>query len=203
MTFYFVRHGETEWNRSDIFRGRRDIPLNENGRKQARRAGEALLPEHVEKIYSSPLRRSAETADLMGEVLHLDSELHPGLIDLNYGLWTGLSISEVARRFPGQVEIWKSRPLDFTFPEGECLKDVQKRTLDALEGLAQKGRVIAVVSHLAVLKALFCALLDLGKDGFWKISLEPAGISRFDYQPKGRTWNCRFLNDLCHLKGIN
>lgn len=87
-TVFVVRHGETEWNRGKIFRGTHDIPLNDNGRKQAGTLAGAL--PRVDAAWSSPLSRAMETAQLALKGRDCPIEKHPGLLDFNYGAWTGL-----------------------------------------------------------------------------------------------------------------
>ena len=86
-----VRHGETEWNVVEVFRGRIDIELNETGIKQAELLAEYLSDSKVDVIYSSPLKRALKTAEIIAGYHRLDVEVAPSLIDLDYGKWQGLS----------------------------------------------------------------------------------------------------------------
>ena len=98
--FYFVRHGETEWNAEGRFCGRTDVPLSEAGRRQARLLGLRVKPLRVIALYSSPLRRALETARIIGEVTGRESVVDPRLAELNYGAWEGLTLEEIKARNP-------------------------------------------------------------------------------------------------------
>ena len=86
-----ARHGETEWNVAEIFRGRIDIELNETGTKQAALLAEYLSRRKIEAICSSPLKRALNTAEIIAGYHKLDVEIAPGLIDFDYGEWQGLA----------------------------------------------------------------------------------------------------------------
>lgn len=92
MQIILARHGETEWNVSEIFRGRRDVGLNEMGNRQAELLGNYLKDLKIEVIYSSPLKRALDTAQSIAKHHRLDVNVAPGLTDFNYGVWEGLSI---------------------------------------------------------------------------------------------------------------
>jgi len=115
---FLVRHGETDWNREGRFQGRRDIPLNDLGRGQARSAAGALLRASVDRVVSSPLSRAAGTAEAAASLLGLGIETHPGLIEIDHGLWEGHTAGEVEGLWPGMLSLWHSRPEEVTMPGG-------------------------------------------------------------------------------------
>ena len=84
-----VRHGETAWNRGEVFRGRADVPLNETGFAQARALAQSLEREPVEAVYSSPLLRALDTAESIAAVHKLPVVKHEGLTDFDCGEWVG------------------------------------------------------------------------------------------------------------------
>jgi broad specificity phosphatase PhoE len=95
-----VRHGETEMNRADLFRGRSDPPLNETGLEQARATGESLARLEFRAFYASPLARSMRTARAIAERHASEVRPLPAFIDIDYGAWSGLSAEEVRSRWP-------------------------------------------------------------------------------------------------------
>ena len=95
MDIYLVRHGETQWNKEEVFRGRKDIPLNETGRKQAAQAGAYFREVPVKRIISSPLSRAVETAQGIATATGVPVERVGELTDINFGIWEGLSLKEV------------------------------------------------------------------------------------------------------------
>lgn len=85
VAFYFVRHGETDWNREHRAQGRRDIPLNETGWSQARLACDLVRPLTIATICSSPLRRALDTARLLGEATGADLVVLDELVECSWG----------------------------------------------------------------------------------------------------------------------
>ena len=95
-----VRHGQTAWNATEVFRGRLDIGLDETGLRQAEMLGTYLRHRRTEAVYSSPLLRARQTAEAVVRHHPLEVLVHPGLTDMDFGGWQGLSHDEVKRRFP-------------------------------------------------------------------------------------------------------
>jgi broad specificity phosphatase PhoE len=178
-----VRHGETEWNAREIFRGRRDVGLNEMGVKQAELLGDYLRDLKVEAIYSSPLKRALDTAKSIARHHGLDVKVAPGLIDFNYGAWEGLTHQDVKRRYGVLYERWLKEPHLVKIPDGESLGTVRERARNVVDKTALKHTGTAVlVSHRVVNKVLICSLLGLDNSHFWDIRQDLGGITVFGYE---------------------
>ncbi len=95
-----VRHGETDWNRKEVSRGRIDVKLNQNGREQAKSLAKATGIYRIDAIYSSPLSRSLETAKMVADMHSLDVKVANGFIDIHYGQWQGLGHEKVKEEYP-------------------------------------------------------------------------------------------------------
>ncbi len=175
-----ARHGETEWNVQEVFRGRVDIELNETGIKQAELLAEYLGDLKVEAIYSSPLRRAFKTAEVIASHRKLDVKIAPGLIDIDFGEWQGLSHQEVKDRYKELYGKWLNHPDKMKMPAGESLADVRKRAIGVVgEVTAKHEGTVVLVSHRVVNKVLMCALLGLDNSHFWNIRLDTCGITTF------------------------
>lgn len=200
-TLFLVRHGRTGWNKEQIFRGTKDIPLDEVGRAEARLVGERLKGEGIRAVYSSPLARAKETAEAIAEFHNLDVHCLEGLTDLHFGEWEGLSLKEVQKQYPDLYQEWLQAPHEVIFPGGEGLAAVSSRAMKAVEEIItrhpQEG--VALVTHRVVLKVLICALLGLDNSHFWNIAQDTTAINCFSH--RNGTWIMNFLNDTCHLKG--
>jgi len=193
-----VRHGETEWNRKEIFRGRMDVPLDEVGVRQAELLGEHLACLKISAVYSSPLRRAVDTAGMITRHHNLTAQLSENLIDIDYGRWQGLSREDVKNTHRELYTEWIEHPDKVKFPDGESLEDIRQRVLAFLNEALPKheGRMV-VVSHRVVNKVLICALLGLGNSHFWNIRQDVGAMTVFAYE------NNRFTltkhNDTSHL----
>ena len=197
-----VRHGETEWNVAEIFRGRIDIDLNEMGIKQAGLLAEYLSNVKIDAIYSSPLKRALKTAKIIAGYHKLDVDITPGLIDFNYGKWQGLSHQEVKDKYKQLYAEWINHPDQVKMPVGESLDDVRTRAMGVVaEVIVSYEGTVVLVSHRVVNKVLICALLGLDNSHFWNIRQDTCGITTFTYE------NERFIltkhNDTSYLKPVH
>ena len=177
-----ARHGETDWNVSETFRGRADVPLNEAGRKQAEMLGEYLGQEQIDFIYSSPLKRAVETARAIAGRRKLEVNAVENLTDFHFGEWQGLSRSEVAEKYPELYRDWLDTPEQVRIPGGESLEDVRSRVVPFVEDAVMRcgeGRIV-FVSHRVVHKILVCSFLGLDMSHFWNIRIDTCGLTRID-----------------------
>jgi broad specificity phosphatase PhoE len=199
---HLVRHGQTAWNAELIFRGRRDIELNERGQKEASAIAGALRDKNPDAIYSSPLTRAVETARPLATLLHREITPIQGLTDISYGDWEGVPYHEIKKRYPDILTTWEQEPDLVRFPHGETLDEVKERSYGVLRELAEKhaNESILIVSHRVVNKVLLCAVLGLSTAHFWNIKQDTGCINVLEYS------NQRFvlclLNYRCHLQGI-
>lgn len=197
-----VRHGETEWNVSEVFRGRTDIELSETGMKQAELLAEFLSNVKIDAIYSSPLKRAVKTAETIASYHNLDIEINHGLIDFDYGQWQGLSLKKVKIKYPELYAEWTSHPDQVIIPGGESLQDVRQRVTGLIdEIIAKYSGTVILVSHRVVNKVLICTLLGLDNSHFWNIKQDTCGITTFIHE------NGLFIltshNDTSFLKPIH
>jgi len=177
-----VRHGETEWNRDEIFRGRIDIGLNETGIRQAELLARYLRTREIKAIYSSPLQRARHTAEIIAQYQPVTIEVTPGLIDLNYGEWQGWPHSEVIEKYPVVYRQWLNNPHQVTIPGGENLDAVRQRAMAVINGVvAQHQGAIVLTSHRVVNKVLILILLGLDNSHFWQVVQDTGGITTFVY----------------------
>ena len=160
---YMVRHGQTQWNLDDRFRGRADIPLNENGERDAEIAARRLQSEGLAAVYSSPLSRARYVGQRIAEHAGLPSIVdHAGLVNLEYGDWEGLTKQECAERDPDAWEDYAHRPYQSVIPGGESLADGIDRVVASLREIGRRhpGEAVAAVSHGAIVR-----LAVVGIDG--------------------------------------
>lgn len=200
---YLVRHGQTEWNRELRFRGRADIPLNENGHKQASAIADALKDKGITAIYTSPLMRSMETARPAVAISKTETTTVQGLIDINYGEWEGLAYDEVRHRYADLYRRWEEQPDLVTFPNGESLDDVSRRAFSAFTEIVEENRdkSILIILHRVINKVLLCALLGLSNAYFWSIRQDTGCINVMEYS--NRRFVLVTMNDTCHLRAMS
>jgi broad specificity phosphatase PhoE len=196
-----ARHGETEWNVEEVFRGRIDIELNETGIKQAELLAEHLAELKIEAVYSSPLKRALKTAEAIARRHKLKVETSPGLIDCDFGQWQGIQLQEVKDRYKELYQQWAESPQLVKIPGGESLDEVRERAIKVVNGvIAKHTGAVVLVSHRVVNKVLICALLGLDNSHFWNIRQDTCGTTTFSHQ------DGRFVlvkhNDTSYLKPL-
>jgi broad specificity phosphatase PhoE len=154
-TILLARHGETDWNREGRFQGHADPPLNRTGRAQAVDLSVALMAEQLAAVYSSPLRRALETAEVLAASHGLEPVPVDDLREVDVGSWSGLTRAEVEERFPAQFARW----LDYGqgWEDGETYEEMGRRAVDALLQLAatHDGERVLAVTHGGPIRAAF------------------------------------------------
>ena len=196
-----VRHGQTEWNRVERFRGHTDIPLNETGIWQAEQAGRAIKERYsVSAIYTSPMSRATRTAEIIGQATGVPVQVLPPLGDYSFGEWEGKTPEEVKAEYPEQFRLWMTAPHRAKIPGGESLRRRRLQVAAALERLAveHQDQTVVLVSHRIVSKIITCYLLGLDNSHLWGVDLDTASISLFQRHKWG--WLTLMLNDTCHLR---
>ncbi len=201
--FILVRHGQTEWNRVERFRGRADVPLNDTGLAQARATGVRIAGEwKVAAVYSSPLSRAVRTAEAIAAHFNLQVQVRPDLADIDYGQWQGLTPDEARARWPEEVEAWYSAPQDAHIPGGETLAALRARAMAEIRelGSLHPGDTIVLAGHTVINRIMLLGVLGLGNERFWRLRQEPCAINVFEWD--GFEFDLVSLNDTCHLWSV-
>jgi 2,3-bisphosphoglycerate-dependent phosphoglycerate mutase len=185
-----VRHGETSWNADARIQGQLDIGLNETGRWQARRVGEALAEEPIAAVYSSDLERAQATAQPISEAKGVPVIPHEGLRERSFGMFEGKTFDEIHQAWPEHAQNWRKRIPEWQPPEGgESLIELRERVTRTVEQLAARhpGEQIVVVAHGGVLDALYRVATgqDVNSPRTWE--LPNGAINRLLWTPQGFT----------------
>jgi broad specificity phosphatase PhoE len=199
---YLIRHGQTAWNKEEIFRGRTDIPLDETGLRQAELAGEYFKGMEIHGIYASPLARAWETAQKIAQFHDLKVQPLDGIIDMSFGRWEGHAHQEIQKNDREIYRQWREEPHKVRLPGGESLEDVRVRTVAALEEAIRlhPGKTLIFVSHRVINKVLICGILGIDNSHFWQISQDPTAINLI--QHKNGKYILSLMNETCHLKPL-
>lgn len=201
VLFILVRHGETDWNKEQVFRGRADIPLNQRGAEQARRTAAALLEIPVSAVLSSPLSRAYMTAREIAAVFGLTVEKVEDFTDIHFGCWEGMGVKEVNERYPRELKCWRETPHRGAAPGGETLAGVTERAWSRLDRIARgrTGEAIVVVTHRVVLKLILMAALGIDQSKFWQLQQDPCALNILHYRDD--RYILSKFNESCHLQG--
>jgi broad specificity phosphatase PhoE len=172
-----VRHGQTDENVNGRISGQGPAPLNARGREQAQVAADVLTCLGVTHLFSSPVVRARQTADVLAARLHLEIEELPDLREVGYGDWEGKHFSEV-RNHPVANQVFNN-PMEAVFPNGESLLDVQRRGVRVTECVHQTypQGVTVLVSHGDVIRMTLAHYLNMPFNEYRRINLDNGALS--------------------------
>lgn len=177
---YLVRHAENDYlSKGKLAGWTPGVHLNDRGRNQAEAIANILSRAKPKAIYASPLERAVETAEPLAELLGKSVIARPGLGEIQYGKWEGVSLKVLRRR-----KLWpvvQSSPSLVRFPNGESFVEAQSRVVSEIESLRANHRgkraSFVCVSHADILKLLLAHFLGMPIDLFQRLIISPASIS--------------------------
>jgi probable phosphomutase (TIGR03848 family) len=184
----FVRHGRTATTGTTLPGRAPGLHLSDAGRAQAEAVAERLgaLPR-VDAVYSSPLERTRETAAPIGRVRQLKVHIDRGLLECDFGEWTGGALKELVKR--KEWATIQRYPSGFRFPGGESFTEMQARLTGTVAKLIERhpGGTIVLVSHADPIKAAVAAALGTHLDLFQRIVVSPCSVTTVAYGAGGPT----------------
>ena len=156
MRVLLARHGQTDWNAAGKIQGVSDVPLNERGREQAAAlVGRVLDAGAISAVYTSPLKRARETAEIIGRHLGLEPVPVGALTELNFGDWEGCSWEEIGARWPEQLAAYEADRNNYAPPNGESYAVMLGRAWPFVDGLRRTaGGAALCVCHSAVMRGI-------------------------------------------------
>ncbi len=201
LRLYLVRHGETDWNTEGRLQGQSDTPLSPAGIAQAYKLAARLARESIDAIWSSDLQRARQTAEIIAKPHGLEVNVSPVLREASFGLWEGLTESEILER--GDEELWRSyraNSVKHRPPEGELLEEICERMLGIVNRIksAHPSGTVIVVGHGGSLRAILCDALGSPIPAWRRLSLSNACLNLIEYWDSGPI--VKLLNDTCHLR---
>jgi probable phosphoglycerate mutase len=200
-TLILVRHGVTDHTSRKVFSGglaSANPPLTDEGRAQVRATGEWLAPmrDQIDALVASPVRRTHQSAEILGELLGHEVEFEDGIAEMEFGTWDGLTFADVQERFPDELSAWLG---DLEYPPGggESFRAVAERVLAGRDRIvaAYAGRTVLVVSHVTPIKTLVADALGAPLEALFRMELSPASVTVISYF-QGRGPNDEQLSNL-------
>jgi probable phosphoglycerate mutase len=186
-----IRHGETAWNAVRKLQGHLDVPLNAEGRRQAKALAAGLQNEKLDAIISSDLQRAMQTAGEIARLQGLATRIDQELRERCFGDFEGKLYSELPELYPDEYAHWRARDPDFHFPpkqdetnnSGESIREFHRRTIDCIRHYADQfeGKKIALVAHGGVLECAYREAMDLPLNAERTITIYNASINRFSF----------------------
>ncbi len=183
-TLVLVRHGVTDHTTGRRFSGGlrgSDPGLSEEGHAQIGEVARWLerVDGRVDALVSSPVRRTRESADVIGSVLGLPVVEEPGFAEMEFGAWDGLTFAEVGERHGDELQGWLGSLDHVPGGHGESFREVEARVIPALGRVLDDhaGRTVVVVSHVTPIKTMVAHVLDAPLMSLFRMQLSPASVS--------------------------
>lgn len=173
-----VRHGQTEMNAQNLYFGKLNPPLNDLGISQAYQAKEKLLNIDYDNIYSSPLERARQTAEICN---YLDKDIifDSNLEEINFGIFEGLNFKGISEKYPNEVkkmeEDWKS----YNYITGESPKEMFQRAISFLK-ILDFSKTNLIVAHCGIINCIVSYFISGSLDAYWKFKIKNGSIAIFE-----------------------
>lgn len=210
-TLYLIRHGATEGSSEKRYYGSTDIPLSEEGMWQIRkislfverhlqnatRSGNAGCLRGTQRmdevadpagvltaVYSSGLMRAFKSAEIIGKSYGLTPRVNDDLRERSFGIWEGMTFSEIQEAFPAEFEAWLGDPHRYCPMNGESTAQVKDRVIRALDGIVagHAGQNIAIVAHGGVNRIILCHILGMPLENVFRIEQDYAAVNVIEFR---------------------
>jgi probable phosphoglycerate mutase len=194
-----IRHGETVWNQQRRMQGHSNSPLSETGVRQARQLAQRLKQISFTTLYSSDSERAHRTARSVAEVTGHEIVLEPRLRERHFGVFEGLTGTEISSQFPDAYARFKARDQDYVIPGGESALEFRTRVSSCLHEVGERHarETVVVITHGLVLDVVYRAARGIPHELPRIHELVNAGINRLRYD--GGAWHIEAWADGSHL----
>ena len=197
MRLFLVRHGQTKWKQVG-FLSYTDLELTKKGISQTKKVALTLKKEKIDRIYSSPLKRCKQTAEIIGKYLGLRFYIALQLREVNFGIFEGLSLKEAEKKYPELFWMREKDKWNFRIPHGESYKDAAERILKFLKKLSDKKyNNIVLVTHVTIIKILLKLFSRLSMKEIDQIRFLPTSLTILER--KNKKFRVLEINNISHL----
>lgn len=198
MRLFLIRHGQTEWNHSSRAQGHTDVSLDETGLRQSELLGASFQGIKIDKVITSDLKRSLQTAEPIARVTGAPLLKDPRLRERTFGDWEGQEyhiVAEQMREIQSRqsLSVFEIRP-----PNGESMIDVWNRIQPAVQEMRREDGALAVVSHGGASALILAALIGGPIEISRAFRFANTGVTELHSRPDGTLYIKRY-NDTSHL----
>jgi alpha-ribazole phosphatase/probable phosphoglycerate mutase len=151
-----IRHGEIPSNVNKVYAGRSPEPLTERGVRQAKEVSDELKKYNVGALYSSPIQRALQTAQIISEGIGMDLMAEDAFREIEMGPWEGMSEKDIAEKNPEEWDLWNRNPAELKLAGRETLDDLLQRVLTGVRRIPREmaGQNVVIVTHVAIIRVL-------------------------------------------------
>mgnify|MGYP001579148272 CR=1 FL=1 len=193
---YLIRHAESVANTQGRYQGQTyDTHLSVLGKKQVLALQKRLVKIKFDAIFSSPLLRTIETAEVLG-----NPTLIKEILETNHGQWEGKTKDKIVKTWPDMYAMWLNKPSKVIFPEGEKFAQTAARAINWITKLQNKKGTFAVITHSNIIFTILCHHLGKNLDEMWQFDVQPTCVSLLETN-SGKL-EVKYYNDSSHLNGL-
>ena len=219
-TLYLIRHGATEGSETKRYKGSIDVPLSENGQRQMEQVAKYLNRSYksdttyngLNAVYTSPLSRALKSAEIIAEPHGLNPIVIEGLRERSFGIWEGMTFTEIKEKYPQEFEAWAGNPLRYSPVDGESTVEIRERAVSALNKIIDNhscNRIqdagyriqdkknhescimnlassssIAIVAHGGVNRIILCHIMGIPLENIFRIEQDFAAVNIIEFWEK-------------------
>ncbi|MBC2579807.1 alpha-ribazole phosphatase [Clostridium sp. DJ247] len=183
MNLYFVRHGETEYNKNKCYYGSLDVELTENGIIQAEKARQLIKDVNFSSVYISEKKRTENTAKILLRDKKYNFIKDKRINETNFGVFEGKSYEQIKTLYPSQCKQWCDDWKKLSPPGGESYIQLYKRVKEFMNDILKLNQEnVLIVTHGGVIRSIYCYILGDNLDFFWKFGSETGDITIIKYE---------------------
>ncbi|HBR22763.1 MAG TPA: histidine phosphatase family protein [Nitrospiraceae bacterium] len=204
-TLYLIRHGETEGSETKRYKGSIDVPMSEKGIEQIRKTSAFISAEVLKRgstevtpelpnfrtykltaVYCSPLSRALKSAEIIAEPHGLKPIAIEDLRERSFGIWEGMTFTEIKEKSPQEFEAWAENPLRYSPIDGESTIEVRERAVKAVDSLLSNhnSEHIAIVAHGGVNRIILCHIMGIPLENIFRIEQDFAAVNIIEFWEK-------------------
>jgi len=178
-----IRHSQTDYNLENRYCGFKDIGLNKIGKAQARRIGVKLKDLKIDKIFSSDLKRSEQTAKIIF-ANRCRIVKNKNLREINFGIWEGFNYKQILQRSPATYKKWLKNPFSVDIPSGEKMSHFINRIKKELKNIIKNNsdKTVALITHSGPIRIILNTVLGIKREDFWRLKLKPQAVYIIEYK---------------------
>ena len=201
-TLYLIRHGATEGSETKRYKGSIDVPMSEKGTEQVKKASEFIFETVTQRhgdtkkitftdsgiraVYCSPLSRALKSAEIIAEPHGLKPIVIEDLRERSFGIWEGMTFTEIKENYPKEFEAWAGNPLRYSPVDGESTVEVRERAVKAVDSLLSNhnSEHIAIVAHGGVNRIILCHIMGIPLENIFRIEQDFAAVNIIEFWEK-------------------
>lgn len=207
-TLYLIRHGETEGSETKRYKGSIDVPMSKNGieqitktsafiRAEVLKHGSSEVTHKLTAVYCSPLNRALKSAEIIAESNGLKPIVIEDLRERSFGIWEGMSFTEIKEKYPQEFEAWAGNPLRYSPIDGESTLEVRDRAVKAVDNLLSNhnSEHIAIVAHGGVNRIILCHIMGIPLKNIFRVEQDFAAVNIIEFW--GKYPVVKLINGVC------